>query len=168
MFLFLMAGLVPAQGAAIAFHAKGVQGVSGFISILDDTFDGTNWQPVSNSQIVDLSLTVFGQVFSLSDVTASNLTFIDSSGAQPHIMNGSGRLAGNGSAQIAFFPDGFGGTALDGDASLAFSDGTPWTSHAVRWDSASVEVPEPSRCTLLGAGLTALGLFRLRGGRSSR
>jgi hypothetical protein len=161
-FLCFMAGYAPVRAATITFEARGVQGVSGFVSIDDHDFDGTNWQYISNSRIVDLSLTAFGQVFTLQHVTTASGTFIDSSGALPRIVNGSGRLAGNGSAQIAFFPDGFDGTAQDGDASLAFSAGEPWTFHAVRWDPAGVEVPEPSSFALFGAGLTALAWMSLR------
>lgn len=160
--LCLTLGLVQAPAATITFTATGVAGISGYVSFDDSLFDGTNSQSVWNGAIVDLSLDVFGSLFSLGDVVTSDFTLIDSSGAIPRIVNGNGLLADNGSRLIAFFPDGHSGSASDGDASLAFgfTDASVGRDYyAVRWDAAPAEVPEPSALALFGAGLAGLGLL---------
>lgn len=154
-----------ADAAIITFGADNVPGVFGTVSIDDSLFDGSSSQWVSNTNITGLSMTVFGEVFTFADVeTVPDSTIIDSSGADPIIVNGAGYLAINGNGfQIAFFPDGFGGTAFDGDASLAFGtnvfgdQGVDVEFYAVQWNI----VPEPGTLTIFGVlGLAGLGIRR--------
>ncbi|MBU3021294.1 PEP-CTERM sorting domain-containing protein [Aestuariibacter sp. A3R04] len=154
--LFLVTSV--ANAALIRFNATGVAGVSGFVEIDDSLFDGTSSQFVSNSFFTDLSLDVFGELFSLADVVTTDNTIFDSTGTIPVIVNGAGNLADNGMTAIAFFPDGFDGTAFDGDASLATgASGSLADSDffAVKWEVAT-EVPEPSAFLLFSAGLLFL------------
>jgi len=163
----LCLGTTGARAALITFNATGDPDVSGFVQFDDSLFNGGTFQFVLNTAVTDLSLTAFGASFSFADVVTTDFTIIDSSGSNPLIVNGAGLLANNGSQAIAFFPDGFGGTATDGDASLAFSETPtfgPFSFHAVRWETAQV-VPEPATWTLLGVALAIFGLRR-RGTRS--
>jgi hypothetical protein len=102
----------------------------------------------------------------LGDVATADTTFINSSGVLEIIENGGGLLADNGSQSIAFFPDGFGGSGIDGDASLAFSDSAgfgPFTFHKVAWVvGPKAAVPEPSIIALFAAGLFGIGFARRR------
>lgn len=147
-----------ANADLISFVATGSADVSGYVQWDDTALGG------SNSNITDLSLTVFGITFSLSDVDTSASSII--SGLT--ITNGAGALASMGTYTIAFFPDGFGGSAFDGDASLAFdSDGVfdfgggGWdTFLAVSWEPTSV--PEPGTLALLGIGLLGMVASRRR------
>jgi hypothetical protein len=153
--------VVPAIAAAapIRFVATGNANVSGYVEFDDADFDGTNFQFLFNSEILDLSLEVFGESFTLADVVTGDQTIIDSSGAITLIYNGAGNLANNGSLAIAFFPDGYGGTASDGDASLAL--GAPGGGladdefYAVKWEAQAV--PEPA--SLLVFGTAGVGLL---------
>lgn len=160
----LAIGIVSAaQAAPITFTATGNANVSGFVTFDDSLFDGTTFQPVSNSTITALSLTVLGTVFDLSDVVVSGFTRFDSSGVVPRIVSGVGSLADNGAGtEILFSPDGWGGTVADGDATLGFDLPEP-VFLAVRWVVSEVtDVPEPGTLALFGAGLAALGLMRRR------
>jgi hypothetical protein len=161
--VLLSATVIRAQAAPITFVATDDPGVSGFVTFDDAVFDGSAFQFVSNTAVLDLALTAFGAIFTTSDVVTAASTFINSSGPVPLIVNGSGLLAYNGSQAIAFFPDGFGGTALDGDASLAFSaTGVfgEFTYHQVRWVVPAQAVPEPTGVALVALGLAGLCLRR--------
>jgi len=157
IFLFTVTNL--ANAALIKFNATGVAGVSGFVEFDDSLFNGTSGQILSNSIVTDLSLDVFGELFSLADVALTASTIFDSTGPTPVIINGSGNLADNGVTAIAFFPDGFSGTTFDGDASLSTGPTGSLADtdfFAVKWEVAT-EVPEPSALLLLSAGLLLFG-----------
>jgi hypothetical protein len=161
--LLLSMGAFQAQAATITFYATGHPEVDGFVSFDDAAFDGSDFQFVPNTAIVDLFVTAFGAVFGFEDVVISDSTIIDSSGPVPIIVNGTGLLANDGSQAIAFFPDGFDGTPFDGDASLAFSATPtfgPFSFHQVSWDAQAI--PEPSVVALFAVGLAGLGLRRRR------
>jgi len=158
-YLVLMLALSPSLswGSLVNFHATGNPDVSGYVQFDDSSFDGSTSQFLLNSSITDLSLTAFGSVFTLADVVTADTTIINSADAIPIIVNGAGLLANNGSQAIAFFPEGFDGTAINGDASLAYSTTPtfgPFTYHAVKWE-ASV-VPIPAAVWLFGSGLLGL------------
>ena len=150
-----------AQAAPITFTATGNANVVGYVRFDSADFDGTNFQFLLNTEVVDLAITAFGATFTLADVVTSDFTIIDSSGPVPLIVNGAGLLASNGARAIAFFPDGFGGTALDGDASLAFSSTPgfgPFDFYQVKWKA--VAVPEPTSLALFGVGAALLARRR--------
>ncbi len=160
----LLFGAVGAEATLINFNATGVAGVSGFVQFDDSSFDGDAFQFLSNAAITDLNLLVFGEVYTLADVAIGDDTIIDSSGLVPLIVNGSGNLADNGVQSISFFPDGFDGTASDGDASLGIGPGGEFANDeffAVQWVAAAA-VPEPTTVALMGLGLAGLGYGRKR------
>ena len=153
-----------ARAIPVNFNATGLADVVGYVEFDDTNFLGGTFDMVSNSDIIDLSLSVFGNVFTLADVVTGANTFINSSGAIEIIENGGGLLANNGSTTIAFYPDGYDGSGFDGDASLAFSatgSSADFTYHQVAWIvGPKSAVPEPSILALLSLGL--IGLVRLR------
>ena len=57
-----------AYATPIVFTATGNPSVTGFVTIDDATFNGSPSQSVPNTQITDLSLSVFGFSFSFADV----------------------------------------------------------------------------------------------------
>jgi hypothetical protein len=152
-----------ADAALLSFNATGFPGISGFVEFDDSGFDGTSFQFYSNSNITNLSMTVFGETFSFGDVVAADDTIIDSTGAIPVIVNGAGHLAINVNGyQIAFFPDDYNSSGSDGDASLAFGTnvfGTPGVDvefYQVQWTVS--EVPEPGTIIIWSA-FAGMGLI---------
>jgi hypothetical protein len=142
-----------ASAAPIRFVATGNANVSGYVEFDDADFDGSPFQFLSNSEILDLSLQVFGETFTLADVVTTDDTIIDSSGAIPVIVNGAGNLANNLSLAIAFFPDDYAGSGADGDASLALGGPNAGLAdeefYKVKWEAQAV--PEPTSLLLFGA-----------------
>ncbi len=160
-FMLVTTASIPAPAAVVTFDVTGVPGISGFVQYDSSALHGF-FEVVPNTAIVGLSVDVFGELFDLPDVLTIpgfSAAFIDSSGAKPLIINGFGLLADNGSRAIAYFPDGSGGTAIDGDASLSFQStgGTlPASVFAVKWEVRAV--PEPTSLVLVYLGLAVLGL----------
>jgi len=155
------------QAAPVTFTAAGNANVTGTVTFDDSVFDGTNFQFVQNTDIVGLSLTVFGVAFDLGDVVTGDYSIIDSSGVNPVIVNGAGSLANDGASHnIAFYPDDSAPPA-DGDASLQYyanlESGEP-VYLRVQWviSEAVVSVPEPGTLALFGGGLAGLGWLRRR------
>lgn len=152
----------PADAATVRFNATGYTGISGYVDFDDTSFNGTNFQFLSNTAIVGLALNVFGSIFDLGDVTTTAFTIFDTTGSDPRIVNGGGELANNGVNSISFFPDGFGASGSDGDASLEF--GTVFNQgeyFAVKWSPSAVSaVPLPASLPLLAGAFGALAALR--------
>jgi hypothetical protein len=154
-----------ADAATVRFEASGVAGISGFIEFDDSTFDSTTSQFVSNTEIVALSLDVFGALFSLADVVLTDATIINSFGVVPVIVNGSGNLADNGVTAISFFPDGFDGSPFDGNASMGVGPSgflAQTDFYAVNWVFVPATIPLPAGLPLLVCALGGLAFLRRR------
>ena len=67
-----------ASASPINFVATGDANATGFIQFDTADFNGTSFQIVPNSEILDLALTIDGQTFDLADVIGSDRTVIDS------------------------------------------------------------------------------------------
>lgn len=153
-----LAAFSSANAALVTFTATGNANVSGYVQFDDSSFDGTSSQFVSNSEIVDLSLTAFGEVFTLADVITTADTIINSAGLVPIIVNGAGELANNGSFSISFFPDDYQSSGADGDASLEFGEAFyQGDYYAVQWVADVSDVPLPAALPLFLAGFAGVG-----------
>ena len=157
-FMLVVLGSVPSQASTITFDVTGVPGISGFVQYDGSAFHGF-LEIVPNNAIVGLSINVFGYEFDLSDLfyfPGFSAAIIDTS--VPRILNGFGLFAYDGSAGIAFYPDGADGTPLDGDASLSFQRLGVSTTYPVKWVVAAA--PEPATLVLLALGAAVLEFSR--------
>ena len=152
-----------ARASIVTFNLTGVPGISGYVQYDSSYFHGYSFDYVPNSAIVGIDIDVFGAHFDLGDlenIPGFSAAFLDTSATTGlRILNGFGWFATNGVNAIAYYPDGFDGTPMDGDAALSFQTVdccVPSTTYAVRW----VAAPEPATWALLGIAL--LGLLGAR------
>jgi hypothetical protein len=166
--LLLLCAGVEAKAGVLTFNATGVAGISGFVQF-DDSYFAFFLNFIPNTAIVGLSLNVFGEQFDLADVSTSSATLGGTQGGNALIINGFGLLADNGVRAIAFYPDGFDGTPVDGDASLSFQvspSSFPAPTYPVRWVAATA-VTEPASLALIALALVAFALTRRSAGATA-
>jgi hypothetical protein len=155
-----------ARASIVTFNLTGVAGISGYVQYDSSYFHGFSFDYVPNTAIVGLNVDVFGTHFGFVDlvnIPGFSAAFMDTSASGYRIINGFGLFADNGVNAIAYFPDGWEGTPLDGDAALSFQTSccfAPETAYAVRWTVASA--PEPMPVVLVGIALLGLAAARRR------
>ena len=151
--------LVPMQAAEATIYrftlSSDLYGALGFMEYNSSAFDGTSWQAVENSMILNLYFTapITGKVYDTPG-PADHVTYFDSTGSLPAVAGGGGTLAG---------------TDYD-DGVLIWNSGTPVSFdgvfYEVTWNTTAVSsaVPEASTWAmmLLGFGAVGYGMRRRR------
>ena len=163
----------PALAEVVRFNATGDPDVSGYVEF-DTTGLPLDGSCQSNTSVVGLSLQVTVGVetlnFGLADVTTSDQTQLDNTGGPLIIKNGCGDLANQGDWYIGFWPDGWLGTPMDGDAALLVDNRGSSPSEeafAVRWELERANTPPVPTFSIWGlllltlsAGLVASSYLR--------